>query len=213
MRCAARGGLGGVLGLALAIASAQAQQPRRAPAQPAGPVLSASRSVMAGSMLNVFVSRPPSGARLAITRPADPASTAIVVVDLEQRLSASLPVPGNAGAYELRLTRDENGAPVILLRQPLATTEPSATLAAPARVARGKNMPVRGIGPNGEQDRVVLVERQAAIEATGTSFFPAQNVEAMLEAPATQGDYELRYVMNAPISGRRILARRPVVVE
>ena len=30
---------------------------------------------------------------------------------------------------------------------------------------------------------------------------------------STPGAYELRYVLNAPVSGLRVLARRPVVVE
>ena len=78
---------------------------------------------------------------------------------------ASLPMPGLAGAYELRLTADRDGAPAILLRQPLAATEPSATVAAPARVRRGASFAARGIGPNGERDRVVLVASGAALDA------------------------------------------------
>jgi len=95
----------------------------------------------------------------------------------------------------------------------LETTAPSATLSAPARIARGQALPVRGIGPNGEQDRVVLVAPEAPIEAEGPRFFPAENVEATLEGPEKTGTYELRYVMNAPVSGQQILARREVVVE
>lgn len=179
----------------------------------AGPALSASRSVMAGSMLNVFVSRAPPGARLAIARPADEATSAIVVEALESRLSATLTTPGEPGTYELRLTADADGAPVVLLRQPLVTTPPNATLAAPARIGRGKSFPVRGIGPNGGQDRVVLVARGAADDVMGPSFFPAENVEATLEAPDEPREYELRYVMNAPVSGRRILSRMAITVE
>ncbi|WP_146170234.1 hypothetical protein [Bosea sp. 124] len=164
-------------------------------------------------MLSVLVSRAPAGARLAIARPADPSASAIVVVELGGRPSASLPVPGEAGGYELRLTGDRDGAPAILLRQPVATTPAEATLAAPDRVARGRDFPARGIGPNGIHDRVVLVEPDAPAEALEPSFFPAENVEARLEAPDKPGRYELRYLMNAPVSGLRILARRPVTVE
>lgn len=196
----------------LSPASAQSQGPRKPP-QPTGPTLSASQRVMAGSPLSVLASRAPEGARLAIARPADPAGTAIVVVPLRARPSASLPTPGEAGAYELRLTRDQDGAPVILLRQPLVTTPPEATLAAPARIGRGQALPVRGIGPNGERDRVVLVPAGAAPEAEGPSFFPQENVEATLDGPDQPGTYELRYVMDAPVSGLRVLATRAVRVE
>lgn len=194
----------------LAPPAARAQASRSAPA---GPALSASRVVMAGSMLNVLAGDAPAGARLAIARPADPATSAIVVVSLGGRSSASLPTPGAAGDYELRLTVDRGGAPIILLRQPLATTPASATLAAPARIGRGKSFPVRGIGPNGEQDRVTLVAKDAPDDAVGPSFFPTENVEATLDAPNQAGAYELRYVMNAPVSGVMILARRLLKVE
>jgi hypothetical protein len=167
---------------------------------------------MAGSMLSVFLSRMPTGARLAIARPSDPAASAIVVVEPMTSVP-NLQTPGEVGSYELRLTVQKDGVPEILLRQPLATTAPSATLAAPARVGRAQALPVRGIGPNGEQDRVVLVAPDAPPEATGPSFYPSENVEATIEAPDRPGTYELRYVMDAPLSGHRILARRPVTVE
>lgn len=197
-------------GLSPALAAAQSKKPP--PAHADGPAISTARSIMAGAPLSVFLSRMPPGARLAIARPGDPAQTAIVVVE-PRTATASLPTPGNAGMYELRLTVEKDGGPVILLRQPLETTEPSATLAAPERVGRGQALPVRGIGPNGEQDRVVLLSPDAPLDAEGPSFFPAENVEATLEAPEQPGPYELRYVMNAPVSGLRIIARRPVRVE
>jgi hypothetical protein len=197
--------------LAAMIAPAElAAQPR--PAPQAGPSLSASRSVMAGSVLSVSLLRAPAGARVAIARRDDPATAAIVVVE-PMAGKAALPTPGVAGVYELRLATGRSDAPDILFRQPLTTTEPSATLSAPERVRRGASFPVRGIGPNGVQDRVVLVSPDAPSEAMGPVFFPIENVEAVLEAPDRAGAYELRYVMDAPVSGLRVLARRPLAVE
>ena len=196
----------------LSPAAALAQKRQKQTRRPPQPALSAARSIMAGSPLSVLLSHAPQGARLAIARPDDPADKAIVVVALRNTVPA-LPTPGAVGTYELRLTREENGAPAILLRQPLVTTEPAATLAAPERVGRGQGLPVRGIGPNGEQDRVVLVRPDAPADADGPRFFPAENVEATLEAPDQPGVYELRYVMHAPLAEHRILARRPVTVE
>ncbi|MGX5736678.1 hypothetical protein [Bosea thiooxidans] len=191
------------------LAAAQTKPAKRGVGDPA---LSAAKTIMAGAPLSVFVTRPPQGARLAIARPDDPATTAIVVVEPKNTVPA-LPTPGIAGAYELRLAVEKDGAPVILLRQPLVTTEPEATIAAPDKVGRGQHLPVRGIGPNGELDRVVLVAPDAPVEAEGPRFFPAENVEATLEAPDEPGLYELRYLINAPVSGLRILARRPLRVE
>jgi hypothetical protein len=199
----------GGLAMLLAPALTMAQS---GPARP-GPGLSASRTIMAGSMLGVAISNAPDKARLAIARPDDPTTRAIIVAELSGRPSASLQTPGDAGSYELRLTQDRDGAPVILLRQPLITTPASATLSAPSRVARGNGLPVRGIGPNGEQDRVIITPKDAAADAAGPSFFPAENIEATLEAPETPGTYELRYVMHAPLAGHRILARQEITVE
>lgn len=192
---------------------ALAQQPRAQQRPSQGPSLSAPRTLMAGAMATAFISRAPANARLAITRPTDPPDAAIVASPLGQATVMSLPAPGEVGTYEWRLLGESDGKPVILLRQPLLTTAPSATLAAPARVARGNPLPVRGIGPNGDRDRVVLVKSGTPPEAGGPSFFPAENVESTLEAPAEPGTYELRYVMDAPLSGPRVLARREVVVE
>lgn len=201
--------------LALLFASpgiAMAQQPR--PQRPLqGPTLSAPRTLMAGAMATAFVSRAPANARLAICRPTDPPEAAIVASPLGQATVLSLPAPGEVGSFEWRLLGESDGKPVILLRQSLATTAPAATLAAPARVARGNPLPVRGIGPNGDHDRVVLVKPDAPPEAQGPNFFPSENVESTLEAPAEPGTYELRYVMDAPLTGPRVLARREVVVE
>lgn len=197
---------------ACSVPTLSAAQTRPAKRGADGPALSAAKTIMAGAPLSVFLTRPPQGARLAIARPDDPATTAIVVIEPKNMVPA-LPTPGIAGSYELRLTVEKDGAPVVLLRQPLVTTEPTATLAAPDKVGRGQHLPVRGIGPNGELDRVVLVTPDAAIDAEGPRFFPAENVEATLEAPDEPGLYELRYLLNAPVSGLRILARRPLRVE
>lgn len=203
-----------VLPLLLAAGSpAMAQQPRPQQRPPQGPGLSAPRTLMAGAMATAFVSRAPAYARLAISRPGDPPEAAIIASPLGQATVMSLPAPGEVGNYEWRLLGEAEGKPVILLRQPLATTTPAATLAAPARVARGNPLPVRGIGPNGDRDRVVLVKPDAPPEAQGPHFFPAENVESTLEAPAEPGSYELRYVMDAPLTGPRVLARREIVVE
>ena len=202
-----------ILALLLGAGShAMAQQPR-AQRPPQGPGLSAPRTLMAGAMATAFVSRAPANARLAICRPTDPPEAAIVASPLGEATVLSLPAPGEIGSYEWRLLGESDGKPVILLRQPLATTAPSATLAAPARVARGNPLPARGIGPNGDRDRVVLVKPDAPPEAQGPNFFPAENVESTLEAPAEPGTYELRYVMDAPLTGPRVLVRREVVVE
>lgn len=201
-----------LLALAGLAGPAFAQPPK--PGRPVqGPALSAPRSLMAGAMASTFVSRAPAGARLAIARPGDPPESAIVAAPLGSASVLALPAPGEVGSFELRLLAETEGKPVILLRQTLTTTAPEATLAAPRRVGRSQALPIRGIGPNGDRDRVVLVKPGEPAEAEGPSFYPAENVEDTLEAPAEPGVYELRYVMNAPLSGPRVLARQEITVE
>lgn len=177
------------------------------------PGLSASREVMAGAPLSVAVQRPPAGARIAIARPDDPDDRAILVVVPRQASRAVLPTPGLAGSYELRVTADREGKPMVQARRPLVTTAPSATVSAPAKTMRGNSLPIRGIGPNGEQDRVVLVRKDAPASAQTPFFYPAENVENTLEAPDEPGEYEIRYVMNAPLAENVILARQSVTVS
>jgi Ca-activated chloride channel family protein len=186
-------------------------QPKKQDGMPPG--LSASREVMAGAPLSIAVERPPAGARIAIARPDDPDDRAILVVVLPRASRAVLPTPGLAGAYELRVTADRDGKPVVQARRPLVATAPSATVSGPATARRGNSLPIRGIGPNGEQDRVVLVRKDAPAGAQTPFFYPAENVENTLEAPDEPGEYEIRYVMNAPLAENVILARQPVTVD
>lgn len=188
------------------------QAPKGAPVADDAPRLSAPRSIMAGSIVTVFVSHMPAGVTLAIARPDDPPERAIAMM-LSGPGTPLLPAPGLVGTYELRLLRQQDGKPVVLLRQPLATTEPSATLAAPDSVKAGATFPARGIGPNGQLDEIMIVEAGAPADAQGPRFFPAQNVESTLEAPTRPGTYELRYVMHAPLSGRVMLARKALAVR
>jgi hypothetical protein len=197
--------------LCAGMTGAPAQQ--RPPASQAGPALSASANTMAGAMLSVLASQAPPASLVAIANPADPPEAAIVSVPLGAGSAASITTPGQTGTYELRLLRESEGKSEILARKPLATTPASATLAAPERIKAKASFPARGIGPNGDRDRVVITEPSAPVETEGPSFFPAENVEATLEAPEKSGTYELRYVMNAPLSGQRILAKRPLLVD
>lgn len=202
----------GVVGLGAAfLAQPSLTKPDAQAGMPPG--ISASREVMAGAPLSVAVQRPPAGARVALARPDDPDDRAILVIALPQASRIALPTPGLAGTYELRVTADREGKPVVQARRPLVTTPPRATVSTPAKVTRGNSLPIRGIGPNGEQDRVVLVRKDALASVQTPFFYPAENVESVLEAPDEPGEYEVRYVMNAPLAEGVILARQSVRVD
>lgn len=168
---------------------------------------------MAGSLLQVFVSRlPPGDTRLAVARAGDPADALIAGALVAGAVQAQVPLPGLAGAYELRLLERRDADIVVLASQPLGLKAPLATVAAPARVKPGASFPARGIGPQGPKDFVTLVPVGAPPEARDTYFLPSDNSEATLEAPREAGAYELRYVMDAPLTGAMVLVRQVVEV-
>lgn len=181
--------------------------------------ITAARQGMAGSMLSVDWRGTRPDGELAMAFARSGAAPAVIIADAVVPLGAgsvSLPLPGEAGHYALRLLRrDGSGQVSVLLEQMVQATAPSATLSGPARVRRGSPFPARGNGPNGSRDIVTLVEPQAEAgdKGEGSVFFPSESVEGMLEAPSRPGLYELRYVMVAPLTGAVVLARQPVKVE
>jgi hypothetical protein len=208
------------IGLVLVVVSPAfgQQRPAAKPApakQLAG--LAAARTLMAGAALSVqwHGQRPDGETAFAIARPeATPGIFIEGTLASYRGASVTLTVPGLEGHYELRLLqRDPAGLVIIVARQPLAATLPSATIAGPVSVRRGQSFPARGNGPNGDRDLVTLVDIAAAADASGPVFLPADSIEGLLEAPSKAGVYELRYVMVAPLTGAVVLARQPVKVE
>ncbi|MGL4975581.1 MAG: hypothetical protein ACRC56_09815 [Bosea sp. (in: a-proteobacteria)] len=168
---------------------------------------------MAGSLLQVFVSRLPAGeTRLAVVQAGAADGGLIGGALAVGAAQAQVPLPGLAGAYELRLLERRESGIIVLARQSITLKPPSATVAAPASVKPGASFPARGIGPQGPKDFVTLVPVDAPPEARETYFLSIDNAEAMLEAPRGLGSYELRYVMDAPLSGVVVLARQRVDV-
>ncbi len=189
-------------------------QPRVSPQSMTAPALSAAREAMAGSLLQLFVSRLPSGeTRLAVVQAAAADDALIGGALAVGATQAQVPLPGLAGAYELRLLERREAGIVVLVRQPLLLNAAQATVSAPARVKPGASFPARGIGPQGPKDFVTLVPADAAADLRESYFLPIDNAEAALEAPRAPGGYELRYVMDAPLSGTVVLARQRVEVR
>ncbi len=159
------------------------------------------------------------------TRPEGEAAFAIALPDAAPGLviegailpfgqgQGTLTVPGHIGTYELRLLRRDARGVTVMARQPLAATEPRATVAGPKSVWRGTSFPARGAGPNGERDVVTVVRPDAGPEVQDSVFMPADSIEGRLDAPSEPGTYELRYVMIAPLSGAVVLARQAITVE
>jgi Ca-activated chloride channel family protein len=126
---------------------------------------------------------------------------------------AQLTAPGKVGAYQVRYLLEGPGGRKVLAAVPLAVTRASATLNAPAVVAMGTRFKVEWTGPARRGDYVDLVPRGYAPTSGEKSYFYTTSGPAgELTAPAQAGDYEIRYVLEAP-GGRHVLARRPVRVQ
>jgi Ca-activated chloride channel family protein len=126
---------------------------------------------------------------------------------------AKLSAPGKPGAYQIRYVLEGPGGRKLLATSPIAVSESAATLKADDTVARGSKIKVEWTGPKRRGDYVDLVKK-GHVETSGelSYFYTDRDSSSELTAPAEAGDYEIRYVLEAP-GGRQVLARRPLRVR
>lgn len=126
---------------------------------------------------------------------------------------AKLTAPGKSGGYQVRYVLEGPGGRKVLVASALAVTQPAATLKADDAVAKGSKVKVEWTGPKRKGDYVDLVKKGHA-ETSGelSYFYTDRESPSELTAPAEAGDYEIRYVLEAP-GGRQVLARRPLRVR
>jgi len=125
---------------------------------------------------------------------------------------AKIEAPSAAGDYLIRYVLEGPGGRKVSAASPLKVTASKATLTAPASAAKGQAFKVDWTGPRSSGDYVDLVKKGA----TATSgeidyFYVGQAAFGELTAPEA-GDYEVRYVLEAP-GGRAVLVTRPIVVR
>ena len=88
-----------------------------------------------------------------------------------------------------------------------------ATLNAPDTADRGSKVKVEWTGPKRRGDYVDLVKKGHQPTSGEISYFYTdRDSSSELTMPAEAGDYEIRYVLEAP-GGRQVLARRPLRVR
>lgn len=124
---------------------------------------------------------------------------------------AKLEAPSTPGTYEIRYILEGPSGRKIPATAPLAVTLAKATLKAPGSVARGAKFKVEWTGPKSSGDYVDLFAKGSTATSGEKSYFYV-TATPDLTAPAEAGDYEIRYVLEAP-GGRAILARIPVQVR
>lgn len=125
---------------------------------------------------------------------------------------AKISAPGKAGSYEVRYIAEGPGGRKVLVSQPLAVTAAIATLQAPDTAAKGAKVTVEWTGPKRPGDYIDLVRRGEAATSGELAYFYVTAAASELTAPAQAGDYDIRYIMEAP-GGRQVLARKPISIR
>lgn len=126
---------------------------------------------------------------------------------------SKLTAPGRPGGYEIRYVLEGPGGRKVLASSPLIVTQPAATLKAAEIAASGSKLKVEWTGPKRAGDYIDLVKKgHAATSGEVSYFYTDRESSSELTAPAEPGEYEIRYVLEAP-GGRQVLARRPVRVR
>lgn len=125
----------------------------------------------------------------------------------------SLPLPGEPGDYDVRYVLETATGRTVKAVKPVALTAATASLEAPASVARSAEFAVTPNGPAYYGDYVDIVPKgyTATSGEAGYAYVRQRNA-VTLTAPQAAGDYELRYVMVAS-GGRHVLAVRPLKVQ
>ncbi len=126
---------------------------------------------------------------------------------------AKLTAPGESGAYQIRYVLEGPGGRKVLAASALTVIQSPATLKAEDIVPKGAKFKVEWTGPKRQGDYVDLVKK-GHTETSGelSYFYTDRDTPNELTAPAEAGDYEIRYVLEAP-GGRQVLARRPLRVR
>ena len=126
---------------------------------------------------------------------------------------AKLVAPGKAGAYQVRYVLEGTGKRTVLRSSALEVAAAAATLKAPDSAAKGAKVKVEWTGPKRRGDYVDLVKKgQTATSGELSYFYTDRDGSSELTAPAEAGDYEIRYVLEAP-GGRQVLAKRSLTVR
>ncbi len=120
---------------------------------------------------------------------------------------ATLTMPIEPGAYELRYIMAVNGR-TVLAREPITISAVSASLDAPASGPAGGTISVSWTGPDYDRDYVALVT--PGERGNVDYFYTRQGPTGELVLPDTPGQYELQYVAG---QGRTVLYSQPFTVQ
>jgi Ca-activated chloride channel homolog len=125
---------------------------------------------------------------------------------------AKLEAPGAAGDYDIRYLLEGPGGRKVVAVSKLKVAAAKATLEAPASAKKGEAFKVGWTGPRSTGDYVDLVKKGYATTSGEIDYFyVGSSPSGELTAPEA-GDFEIRYVLEAP-GGRLVIAKRPLSVR
>lgn len=119
----------------------------------------------------------------------------------------TLQAPTMPGTYEIRYVLGRTKKVVARLKVEVEKVDTS--LSAPETVTVGNSVPVQWVGPGGPRDLISIVTPNTPDVRYGNYAY-ARKQPAVVRAPDTAGQYEIRYIAAGP--PRRVLARRPLTV-
>ncbi|MCB1582990.1 MAG: VWA domain-containing protein [Xanthomonadales bacterium] len=125
---------------------------------------------------------------------------------------AQLKAPGKVGQYDLRYIWQGPQTRHILAKATVNVIESEVSIVAPAKVVAGESFSVAWKGPDNDGDYVDLMpagEQRTFGELS--YFYTKAGTPAQIQAPVSAGDYQLRYVLEAP-GGREVLYHTPIKV-
>lgn len=128
----------------------------------------------------------------------------------------TVPAPGQAGQYEVRLLDAERPYPT-LAKQPIEIVLPQTLLDAPDSVPISTEFDVRWTGPSGSGEYITLVPKATPDGDYGHYVYTRGEGSGVLKlsTPSTAGEFELRY-MTSPsnvVIGRRALTVSEVALS
>lgn len=124
------------------------------------------------------------------------------------RNGAELPIPADAGSYEVRYILQQSGE--FIASAPLEASSPDTQVSAPETAEPASRIEVTWTTPIHPRDYVTIVPANAGAEVYDSYQYVGSGTAATLTVPDTPGDYEVRYLLKA--SGAAI-ASAPLKVE
>lgn len=168
--------------------------------------LSAKATAVAGETLEIAFEGPPAGPGdyIVVAETDAPAKTYLNYAYVKSGSPATLRMPLDAGAYELRYLQGGNK---IIARQTVTLTAATATMSAPAAAPAKSLVSVEFTGPPpGASDYIVVSSLDQPDLKYITYGYVKGGSPAKVRMPNEPGEYELRYIQG----GKKLLARRPI---